>query len=564
MKTKMTKNKKRFSKGALLATAALSAFLLGRPVRAEEIQKPKSEQKISIVVDYSTGTQEEGAKGQNSWAYFDRDFNYLYRYNNLPELNVSEKTQVQDMIEDVKYGDIDSYQDLVESSKSFSENQKVVLLAALANSLYEGSYDDTSPINEVFPQKTFFEQLQNYLATGGYSPLGVCRHIASHIEQLSNDLGLRANAVTGRYFEGTGHVYVILKREDGSGIIDGAYITISDTKNIEKMLEIYQKDKDSTVFEHFFFEDSKLKYRLVTKDGKNILDFMGCDESLNTLKKSLTDREDFNPRISLVLAKNDYSMSGKLNLFGLFAKIGQIKGNSSSPTKEMNLIQAGIEGKLSFPEVMDITPSLSVVYGDIIQQEHEDKGVTGASGSLMVNTNNEEGFNLSSRFAGKFLLTKNTSLFSNWSLEAGASYKIPIEEISLAPYVLGQGGMWQTDLGTGYFFPTFDEVNAGVILDIPFSSNTAISINPYYAYRNYEHELGIDAKVRTENISANAGMYVAKSVYDFAPDKLGIDAGLSASFENFVLKFIYKDEMKNYDGETSNNSSISLQGNIKF
>jgi hypothetical protein len=548
-------------KKSLLAALLFPLCLLGKPAIAQEIQKP--EPKISISVDYSTGIQEEkGAEGQNSWAFFDRYGNNLYNSDNSPELNPSEKTQIEDTITDVKYGNIDSYSELVESSKSFSENQKVVLLAALANSLYAGSYDDSLPMNEVFSQDTFFEQLQNYLATGNDSSLGVCRHIASHIEQLSNDIGLRANAVTGRYGE-SGHVYVIIKTEDGTGIVDGAFITISNTKNIEKMLEIYQKDADTTEFEHLFFEDSKLKYRLVTKDGKNLLDFIGCDESLNTLKKSLTAREDFNPKISLVLAKNDYSMSGKLNLFGLFAKIGQIKGNSSSPTKEMNLIQAGLEGKFSLPSV-DITPSLSVVYGDIVQQERTDKGAIGASGSLIVNTKNEEGFNLSSRAAGKIFYVKNSVLFGDMSLELGASYKIPMGKISLTPYVLTQGGLWPTDLGTYNLAPTFNEVNAGAILNFSPSSNTGVSIDPHYAYRNYEHEIGINAKLETKNIGADVGAYVTKSVYDFAPDRLGIDIGLSTSFENLGIRFSYKNEMQNYDGEISDNSSISLQGNIKF
>jgi hypothetical protein len=564
-------------KKSLLASVLLPLCLLGKPAIAEE-QKP--EPKISISVDYSAGIQEEeGATGQESYAYFSRYSDYLYTSSNAPELTPSEKIQIEDVIEDVKYGNIDSYSELVKSSKSFSENQKEILLAALANSLYEGSYDPSLPINEVLSQDTFFEKLQNYLATGNDSYLGVCRHIASHIEQLSNDLGLRANAVTGRYLGGVGHVYVIVKRENGTGIVDGSFITLSNTKNIEKMLEIYQKDKDATVFEHLFFEDSKLKYRLVTKDGKKFLDFIEFDESLNTLKNSLTERENSNSGVSivlsedgcsvnnlasLVLAKDDYSMSGKLNLFGLFAKIGQIKGNSSSPTKEMNLTQVGLEAKLSFFDTIDIIPSIGVTYGDILQQKHEDKGVLGTSGSLMVNTTKEEGFNLSSRFAGKYLFALKTTFLNDLSLELGASYKIPMGKISLTPYVLSQAGLWPTDLGTWNFSPTFDEVNAGAILDIPFSRNSNISVDPHYAYRNYEHEMGINAKLGTKKIKANLETYVAKSVNDFAPDKIGVDIGASASFGPFVLKAGYKDEWQNYDGEIDNKSSLSIQGKIKF
>jgi len=548
-------------KKSLLTALLFPLCLLGKPAIAEERQN--LEPKVSVVLDYSTETQEQGAEGQNFWAFFWGDENYLYQsYNNPLELNSFERIQVEDVIKDVKYGDVDSYQELVESSKSFSENQKEVLLAALAGSLYRGSYDSKFT-NEVFSQDTFFEQLQNYLATGDHSPLGVCRHISSHIEQLSNDIGLRTNAVTGRYEE-FGHVYVILKRENGNGIINGPYVTFSNTKNIEKMLGIYSKDADTAQFEHLFYEDSKLKYRLVTKDGKNVLDFIGYDESLNTLKKSLTEEEAFNPRISLVLGKNDYSRSGKLNLFGFFAKLGQINGNSSSATKEINLIQAGLEGKLSFPGFIDLTPSLSVIYGNIVQQERTDKGAGGVSESFMINTHNEEGFNLSSRFAGKFFLLEEAILFADSSLELGASYKIPIGRISLTPYILSQVGLWPENLGTYYPGLKFNEVNAGTILDISFLSNSGVSVDPHYSYRNYEHEFGINAKLRTKNIQAGIGAYVTKSVYDFAPDKSGIDISLSQSFKNLGLKFSYKRESQDYDGEISNKSSLSVQGKIKF
>ncbi len=573
------KDKRKCSKGALIAVSALAAFLSGKQLIAQEVQNPESDKgpKVNITLDYSTGIQEEGgATGENYYSFYDRDQGALY--TNLPEITSAQKTQVEEGFTDVQNREVNSYSEFVDSSENFSENQDFIFLATTSNALNEGSYDYSLPHHKVFPQDTFFEQFQNYLATGEYSPLGVCRHIASHIEQLSNDIGLRANAVTGRFFGGTGHVYVIVKREDGTGIIDGGNIILSDTKNIEKMLEIYQLQKDSTTFQHLFFEDSILVYRLVTKDGKNFLKFIEMDESLKPLKDSLTGKQGFNRGVyaifskdgfslenmlSLDIAKDDYSLAGKLNAFGFFGKIGQIRGNSYSPTEEMNLAQFGFEGKVSLWDILQFSLSASKIYGEIVQKERTDLP-EGSSLEFLANTLWEKGFNVAFRMAGEYYFTETSTLFNKTSLELGTSCKIPLEKISITPYVAVQESMLPLDLGTSFFSFGLSEVNAGINLNIPFTSNSGISINPHYAYKPCEHEVGANVELETKNIGADAGIYVTKSIQDFNPDKLGMDIGVSASFDNFEMRFGYKNEMKDYDGEISNNSSISLTGKLKF
>jgi len=270
-------NRSKRMKKNLLAALLFPLCLLGKPAIAEEIQpkpaielsleKRLSKPSISIIFDSGIETEQEETAYENSFAGFYSG--YIWTSQNIPP---AEKLELSKIMNSIKNGGIDSYRSLVESLKNSSENQKLLLLAIISNSLYAGSYDSALLVNgtKVASQEDFFDKLQDFLATNNPNSLGVCRHFASHIEQLANDVGLRAAAVTGTTMGG-GHAYNVLKTENGTAIIDGGHILIADTKNIEKILEAYQKDANSIAFQHLFFEDSKFKYRLITKDGRNFL-----------------------------------------------------------------------------------------------------------------------------------------------------------------------------------------------------------------------------------------------------------------------------------------------------
>jgi len=550
-------------------------FMLGgSPALAEEItpklvteQTQKLEQKVSnpkvkITFNYKTESKQEGVEYSTSYSGFNRDYNYLWRTSNTPELTSAEETQVEDVIKDVKDGDINSYEDFVNAASDFSENQKIVLFAAVGDSLVRGSYDHSLPNHEVFSQDIFFDKWQDYLATDNQNLLGVCRHIASLLAKLAKDMEIDAAVVTN-----SRHAYIILKKENGTAIVDYGSILIMDTKNIEKALEVYQKKVNTIAFQHLFFNDNELKYRLITKDGKNLLNFIGYDESSEKLKNSLTQRDSSDSSdLTLTFNIEDYLTSAEFNYFGFFMKAGEIRGSPSSPMKNMTLLQTGFKGEFSIPDVININPDISFIFGNLSKniKDSIDNSCFGASCDLSINTDNKEGLNLASRIAGNIFWTKDIVPFYDLAVEAGVSYKIPIKELNIEPYLITQFALFPGDLGTYKHVLKPSEFTGGISFNY-ISDNTKLSIEPSYSWRIWEQEVGINAKLETKHLGINAGGYMTKSNHNFCPDKYGLIAGLYISpLENLDIKLNYKLDGTNYGGEVDYQSSFNIQGSIKF
>ena len=548
-----------------LAGSALVLSLLGSPkISAQEIKPvnieeilygPSSDttsQKIGLIFNYNkTGTNEivEYSKSNN---YFSGGS--LIRKDNLPELTDKENSDIENLIIGVGDKKINSYSEFINLSKNFSEKQKIVLASSISQLLYAGSYNQETSQNEIKSQEIFFNHLQNFLETYDQNPLGQCGQISTYTERLLTDLRIKSSSVSG--IRELGHAFNILKLQDGTGIIDGGQIFISKTKNVEKLLENYQKNVNFVAFQHLFFEDNKFKYQLITRDGKNFLNFIGYDPSSIPIKNLLIMNESSDFEAILQMDHGDSITSFGINYFGLITKAGEIRGNSSSSLDSMFLTQSGFKRKFSFQN-FDITPNLNLILKDGI--------LSGGFVDLVVNTANKKGINLSSRISGNILVDHllTNQLFFDYSFGAGVSDTLPINYGEIIPYSDIQFKFIQKDLGMQEFFTTFQESESGIKLNFSIPKDLEISLNPYYTKRLWEDEFGANAQLGSKNIKLEVNGYLTKSDYMFCPDKFGFDFGVDTSINKyFNLNAKYKTEQTNYGGEIENNSSFSLTGKI--
>ncbi len=576
---------KRTTKNKILAGAL--SFLLLTPglTRAQEINPNKnrsteisllekktlkserdfSEPLININVSYEKRNDfaEQGIDVSSSRIHSSYPkYGDIHIFNRAPDISLAEEEQIEDMFWDTKYGIIDSYQELIENTKDFSEAQKLVLLAAIGYSMGRFGYEISD--NKVLSQEEFFQSFQDC------SKIGVCRHIHSNLEQLANDLGIKAAAVTG-ISGGINHVYAILKIKNGAAIIDYNHILLSSTKNIEKLLDAYQKDAGSVAFQHLFFEDTLLKNKLITKDGKNFLDFTEYDGSSEPLRKSLISDLKIEPLLSVDVNHNDFLTSFKVGAMGLYLKSGQIQGDESSILDKSSLFQLGYKRQFSIlDDTVNIIPDLSLVFGSLVQDMWFDE-VLGTNADLIIKIKGKKGLNLSSRIAGSILSTLDpisyssmATLFYDSNMGAGVSYIIPAKNINIEPYVVAQSTFFPKDIGTYKFAPRLSELTAGSVFDMQFPGDASLLLEPYYTKRIWEQEFGGRIGFESRHFGVDAKAYKTDSNYEFCPDKSGFDVNANLKLGRFTLGAGYKQEQTNYDGEIEKNKSLKIQGGFKY
>jgi len=548
-----------------LLSAILSSFLFGGGlVYGKNLEDKVSKPEIDI--NFKFENEQEGVDySKSNTIYYYEGFNKgkLWYSPNIFGFENHEIIKVANIIESIQDKKINSYQELIEESKNLSENQKIVLLSAIGGILRDFNYEDSN--EKVSSQDTFFEKLQDSLATGEQNGLGVCRHISSHLEQIAEDMEVRSTAVTG--FATIGHVYVILKTNEGSSIVDYSEILTTNTKNIEKILGAYQKYQGTTAFQHLFFEDAEFKYRLITRDGEHFLDFVEYDETSQSLKNKLINNisKKDSRELKITLDFEKYLTSFELNYKGIFAKAGEIRGDLSSPLNKINLYQGGYKKESSILDILNINGNLNFVLGLLNQdnKEVENNEIFGAQGSLILTTNNEKGFKFASRISGFDIFLGDMPFFHDFTFGAGLSYKIPIKKIKIEPYVITQYNFFPNDLGTEKYRPKFLELNVGSILDIGIKK-TNLSLGPYYTWKIWENEFGGAIEFNSKNARANIAGYITKSKYDFCPDKIGFKTELEAKLKNLDIKAGYEGKKTNYDGEKEWSNSLNASINIKY
>lgn len=548
-------------KNKILAGAFSLFFLTGGLAGADEIipnptpieqtlEKKVSKPKISINFNLESESLQKSVEGITSQTRYSRIYKELYPSINL---NDTEKIQVENILRDIQDRNLNSYQDFIRTTENLSENQKLVLAAAIGNLLGKFNYKLSNA--KVMPQDDFFFEFQDSLVLGDENGIGCCRHISSNRGKFLNDIGIRTAVVTGN--EGT-HAYNISKIKNGTAIIDYGKILIADTKNIEKVLESYEGDD---TFQHLFFNNDKFKYRLITKNGKNFLKFIEYDETSGKLKDSLIQENNSDcSDLTLTFNKEDYLTSAELNCFGFFAKAGEIRGDSSSAMDKMQLFQAGYKNNFLILDTINLNPSMSfVLFGS---------GLVGITGDLTVSTNNKEGFNLASRVAGNLSWTEDcpSTPFHDLVIEAGVSYKIPINNsIGIEPYLIGQLALFPKDLGVWDYTFIPNEIRAGTAFDMQMPNDLSFSLEPYYLRRIWEQGGGANVKVGTKYFGLNLEGFISKSDYAFCPDKYNLGIGLYFSpIEDLIMKLNYKKKGTNYEEEIEDQSFFNLYMNINL
>ncbi len=580
------KFKKRLLSGILSAS-----LLLGGMAAADEIdpgmqepvshsyvlKKPASKPKINFIIEKTDNIDNNSEEVTNYSISENAFYNHssrIFRNSNIPELTAEEITKMENLISNISSGDIHSYQGFLDSYTNLSENQRIVLLSAIGNLLYQHNYD-SELTGSVFSQDEFFDIMQPSL-NDEENGIGVCRHISSHLEQLANDSGIRASEVSGIGRGGGGHAFVVMKTKEGSAVVDSYRILTAETKNIEKILEAYQKDNGTTAFDHLFFEDTVFKYRLITKEAKDFLDFVGYDESSKTLKDYFVSKDKVSsPDLKVVLNQDTSSNSLELNCLGFFVKEGKIFGEKSSPLEEMHLMQTGFRRDFSVLGI-NIYPDLSFIYGNIIQdKEFYYKRLIGANGNLVIKTNNEKGFNIGLRIGGNGFTKPNSGsylyVFFDTTVEGALSCKIPLgKQITINPYLISKANLFPKDVGVYAYLPMLSELGGG----IPFNAElkeTKISLEPNYSWGMWENRFGVNAEIKNKNFGLKAEGYITKSNYDFCPDKFGLNIETEFSLKNsqvkrndLTLKLLYGLEGTNYDGEIDKENKLGVSCNIKY
>ncbi len=569
-----------------LEILALSALLLfpfnkGTNVIAEDI-KPK--QAIELTVNYGTQSKQKpvDSSASKSAIYLDSNGVYLdsIRDANVPELTLNEENQVKDIISDIQNQNINSYQDLITASQNLSESQKLLLSSITSHLLYGFNYDIDLLHSEIGSQDDFFDSLQDSLVSGDQNSLGTCGHIATHVERFLNNLGIKSAAVSGFSENGIRHVYGVSKIENKTAIVDSYNILIIDTKNIKKSLQAYQKHIGTTALEHLFFEDTEFQYRLLTNDGENFLDFIEYDESSNPLKNSLI--QDFKPEtyFKTNISLEDFLTSAEFNLFGLFLKTGEIRGNSNSALEKLTLSQIGFKRGLLTPyinnkllnfvignKIIDINGN--IVSGNLFQDTKlVNNKVQGIMWDLIFATNNEKGFNFSFRHNYTHPKikpeTNEHSLFYDYGAGAGISYKLSVKNTNIQPYSVSQFNLFKKNIDIQEIGLYFSELVAGSVFDIKIPNKFSFSIEPYYIKRIWEQGFGGKAELGIKGVGINAEGQITKSDYEFCPDKYNFSIGPSLRLGNLKVEANYQREGTNYDGEKEHKESLNINGSLNF
>lgn len=564
---------------SLAALVLLPFLMLGKPTMSANAEEPKQKPqpefyfepvvsdseniKINDFTDLITSNQTI-PDYIGSYSFFSG--NNLYLGVDLP-ITSSGASDMQDLLRNIGNGTVNSYSDLINSSNSMSKLQKIIIASIFANSAYH--YDYVISYNgKTLSQEDFFKKIQKAFNSQA-DPIGLCRHIAINSSTLANDLGVRTSAVTGA-FEGIGHTYDISKLDGVTAVWDGGSIILAQTRNIEKALEIYQLKAKSVTFQHQFFEDSKFKYSFVTKDGENYLAFTGYDPSTDTIKKALFNTLPPVIPLTLNFTQNKSISEIELNVYGMFAKKGEIRGDSLSPMEKLSLTQAGYSGNLASPQLpgFSIRPSLSFMYGEIKYKEGYSNPrdvLFGVSGNTILSYNYKDKLKLSLRSGCNFSFNDLDTFFYDLPLEAGVSYKFSGKNFQIEPYIISQFGLLPSDFGAMTFVPQFKELKTGTAMTIPFAKDSAVYFDPYFTFRDYEKEIGADAKLKIKPFELAINGYLSQHDYDFAPDRMGINIGTKVSLtDRLSVGANYKTNLENYDGEVTGTSAVSFTGTMKY
>ncbi len=525
------KNKNFLKKTALVGL--LSVISLINPSFTYSEDRLKN---VNKKIEYSQPTfrKEGGEFVIRTKGNFETDSKTINYSSEKPILSSLENEQITNIEKQIYNKEGISSLNFEELTKDFSDKQKTVLLGDLMSFLY-GDH-----LNYVYD----------------------CRHISKDIEKLFKQIGLESSVVSGVNEEKINHSFVLSKKEDGLSLLDQKYLLETDSKNVEKVLEAYQKEQGINPFRHSFWENGNLKYSFLTKDGKRFLDFLEYDHSLNSSLENLINPKYSPNEFALDLETGNYTNSAKIsNPF--FLKLGMIKGEKNSALDNSLALQFGFRKKFLFRDLFGIDLDLNSFYSENSYQEGLGKIYGGIFNSSIFTDRQGVNLNLRGKIT-KFFGGENFEAFHDYSIEPGISYKINTENSSIKPYLISRFEMAPVKLTDYKGNLILDEILGGV----NFSSKIEdldILTNLYSSYKPYEKGAGANLDLRYKNFGLNLAGSFSKSNYIFCPDKSNLGMGISTKFgDNLEIGTNYETNSTNYDGEKDNQSSFSLSGKLSF
>lgn len=570
------KNKKGFWRNKLYPLLFSSFLFFTDPVVAQEVNSQEViesslEEKVASDLNFKLGFNIENRNEREplDHLYSSNYFSQLFGefYCDFAEITDAEKNQIQYVLRNIKKGNIDSYNDLLNSSQFFSENQKLSLLSAISNLLKNAGYDvDYDGGN--LSQDEFFEALQNYLVSRDETPLGACRDIATLTELLGEDLGINMESVSGMASDMGGHMWNIADLDGRTAIIDYQDLFIVDTENIRMALRAYQKYKGIVAFEHSFFDKGEFQYRFLTEEGKNYLEAIGYNGSSEVLKNSLIQRDNFESSgLEMNFNLKNYLVSGELNCFGPFINFGQLRGFNDSSLQRLNFIQTGFRKSLA-EKYLNWDIDLSLITGNLIQdKELDEEDIFGVNSNIVLSTKFEKGFNLSSRINGYFLALTPYNEDSIISIEfgfgGGASYRIPFnKKFSAEIYGAAEFGLFPEETRDYKLKPRLADLQTGISFKLDkLNYNSFLDL---YFLQEFDKIFGFggDLKINKSSFGCGIEAEIKKSNYEFCPDvSWDVNVNLEMILKDVSLGIEYNLKGENYDGEKDTESSIGAYFN---
>lgn len=481
-------------------------------------------------------------------------------------ISQEEKEEVSDLIKETTKKNELSYYDLINQFSNLSENQRLIFLNSLGRFLRYFNYDLNLKNNEITPREEFLAAIKE--KTG----IGVCKQNVSNLERIARDSGMTASSVSG-ISNWTNHVYLVLKTEKGSAIVDTNGVLRTDTKNIEKLLKLYEEQIRTINFSHSFFKDSNFMYRLITKSGENYLKFIDYDLTTEELKNSLINLKEKNILSGKLISTENLSYSD-LNFNGINIKIGEFKEESSILKKDLILLVTGYEKTHNFSG-LDAELKANLIYAKLYQslknkEENNFPDLTedfyGFNYGLLISSANATGLNVSAKIAGTSLFQiplEENIFFTDINSGFGTSYGFQKDSFNLTPYVVGQFTIFPKNISTDKFIPRLSELRGGMKLETELNK-LEMSIDTNYLWRIWEHGPSIEFGLKNNFFDMNIKSYFTKSTYEFNPDCYGINAKIDFTLKNFMAGFEYARNIKNYEQEKDMENSIIISGSLKF
>jgi len=541
----------------------LIPFLLNvSPLKSEENKKP------SIEINFKSDLKNylKPSKFENVKPFFYRSDETFEIYKGKSPLNNLEEKQIENLFLDIKNGEINSYNSLLNSLENFSDDQKLIFLQSMRFLLEIYSTENSLFNSKRISQEDFFKKITDSIRTGNQNEIGVCKQKSSLMAKFLNDLKIPSAVVTGMsksLDKSIGHAFVLSKTKKGVSILDNGLYSFN-TKNIEKILLAYQNQEGRTTFQHFFLKDDKIKYELITEDGKNFFDFIDYKPSTRELKKFLNNSPKKQPDIKMDLENSLKKTSVSFNSFGFFSKLGLVEG-SSSPLNEMFVVQNGFDKTFHIPEVFKLNLDASFIYSKLFYDVPEN--IFSIKGNLSVGTNKSKGLNFANRFTGNVSFVDTqwglSPMHIGAQIQSGLSYKMHLNNLNLEPYILTEFSFLPLDLGTNHFAFQFSDLVFGINSKIKFNKYNSLNLDLYYSKKIWEQEFGTSLNFESEKFKIDFGAYITQSNYEFCPNKYGLNLGLYTKSKNSSLGIKYFLEGVNYDNEFKNKHSLELEANFK-